>query len=113
MDTMPHFIHLHGYYFRVFGSMQNSSFPAGMAIDEVLKEMPQLRSAIARALHLSPSLHREIRHICQKMAGWLCVLSPINLEHDCFTVILIQHLAVSSPVPCLELQSQLRHAVAP
>jgi FtsP/CotA-like multicopper oxidase with cupredoxin domain len=67
---MAHPIHLHGHYFRVLGSLANSTFPANMTIAQVLQDMPD--SVIGQALDgSSASPRRDSVHLPE--GGWLAI----------------------------------------
>lgn len=83
LDNMAHPIHLHGHYFRVLGSMANSTFPANMTVAEVAHRMadsPWYDIAINRFPHpcaTLPTFQREV--------GWHCDSLPIAPGYGCCT----------------------------
>lgn len=70
MDQMGHPIHFHGHYFRVLGSMSNSTFPKNSTVTDILRLAPN--SSIANALNVGPSASkRDTAHLPE--AGWLAL----------------------------------------
>lgn len=70
LDSMAHPIHLHGHYFRVLGSMANSTFPTNMTVAEVASTMAGLPIGMALQLtDLAPM--RDSAHLPE--GGWLAL----------------------------------------
>lgn len=64
---MGHPIHLHGHYFRVLGSMANSTFPSDMSVNDVA-----IGKTGRMGLDTSPSApRRDSAHLPE--AGWLAI----------------------------------------
>jgi laccase len=67
---MAHPIHLHGHYFRVLGSLANSTFPTNMSITDVATSMSD--SPVGMALNTnSTAPRRDSAHLPE--AGWLAI----------------------------------------
>lgn len=101
LDNMAHPIHLHGHYFRVLGSMANSTFPTHMTVAEVASQMSESLIGMALKLtNLAPM--RDSAHLPE--GGWLVLRFVADnpgvwLLHCHIT----SHLSVSSARSAVDL----------
>lgn len=67
---MAHPIHLHGHYFRVLGSLANSTFPTNVSVLDVASSMSE--SPVGMALNVNPTApRRDSAHLPE--GGWLAI----------------------------------------